>query len=1532
MKLITSNEYNRMVCLIKTDTSQGTGTIINIDNNFSCILTCYHVIVENKNVSNNIIIKQKQDDKVIEISIDNKDLFFDETNDTAILIINHKNYPNFIIPPKVLSLKINKELQAELSGYPEVKNRNDKFRCVRLDRGRFLINEFRTEVKLETHYSDAKDNCVGFSGGAIYTNFNDNLYLLAITTEYSEITNYFSSIGIEKYNLLLTDKGFSKINIYNEDVVHAYPFQNKSIKRINLLNSTIGTDIEIDRNKIITEIENSSQKVKIIYGEPGIGKSVIIKKIAEKLKGNYFCIFSEDMNDEFNNLLQSILALSEYGQEIFILIDSAEKIFELEYTEKLIELLDNFKNKDNIKILITVRAYSLDIIERTINNKAEYQNKFSSHKVYELINEEVIEILKNKFKSNNFSKSVIGLLRNPFYLNIITERLLNKELENINNEFQLKDIIWESITEKRNDVKKILLKLVEQKLNYKLEFVDLDIPSNIESMLIKLQVIIEHELHYKFSHDKYEDIASKKFFDNQYVNKPLVEILTSINNPLKWSRAFKLWINDRLTDNDLDLISTEIIELHNSSTLYIWKWCVMETIYSNKNYLYIYLKNNYKTIDNSKFWKNMLIVTASASSMVDLKKEENTNDCNYYFNFMSFVRPSVNIYTILKFYYDNQELITKYNINFIIEILTLSCKVTEFTIELLIKYEYNWLGEIVFLLIDNFSNEDYIKEDVVYKLCLSFIQYAPLTIEKTNIFFDTMCTCIKNDFYLEFSKKLIITSTNSDKKLKFNHIFLETFYDKLLHLFDVTTQCRTIIRHHSSFSKHNQEHLYGISEDLYIEECHSDKTILTILLDRNFDKGFKFIVSYINNKFDILNKNHKIETYNFVFRDKTRKIYNIINNYASIYNFEVATPKIICCLAMGLFSKIVQLSKTTDISQYLNILLEESNNWTLISIAVNCTLISIKDYLGIFSEFAENHTIRELEINSSMVFLTFKKSYYLDDFTKTIDENYLKLFENKFCYDDAFILAQQYEISKNKMFKILSGMSSSNNINKKNFAHKIDIRNLVEISRDETSIRFQVKDSDDSQLLQFEKSNVSESLLNNEYFTLCNSITKNNNEISVNQIFELIKNYHAGKYKHIEIKFYENINIYIVLYLIKNKDILTNEQYVDVQKNLIRLCEKFSETIADDSILIHFLNAINLMEENFILKNQTIFVEFSFKIILKHEHFNIVEYDSLFINYKNINLILNKLFQLLIAYSYFDDNKFSIKKMLNEKYSPNIITQNNKIILIKSNIQYINKYIVAICNNNNAIVVEEHLFNVMKFIYNNKDNKDMELILNRLNNPISYFIVKSINVNFEIKNLKIYLFEKHTFFKEIIRQALYYLNSFVHDGDISSDIAWDFFNDVYKLIFDYFNSFNLSDYNKSDLSKFICKIFSLDCYSKCENRLLENYSDEYFEWLIKFIEVDGVLRCFARMIYICSKQPLDYYIFKYNKELLKIFSNTSNLDDTIIQYFEQIFNKIFSQYTELKQTEQNIFYELLTCFGYNAPSAFSIYLTTKIEY
>ncbi|QOG11919.1 AVAST type 4 anti-phage nuclease Avs4 [Arcobacter sp. FWKO B] len=495
-----------------------------------------------------------------------------------------------------------------------------------------------------------------------------------ITIDWRTNETYFLSPDVA-FNQELMKHFFTDSSIYdlvNEKQTHTERVLSNIHTQINF-NSRI---IEIDKTKEINEIKNQLifNQALILSGTGGTGKTAIIKKLYEDIKNDMpFYLFkaSEFETNQIDNLFgqysfKKFIDIHEQDQEKIIIVDSAEKILDLNNNEPFKEFFQTLI-KYKWKVVFTTRhTYlndlyyhfsQLEIIPFTVN--------------IENLNIEELNILSSGYEFNlPQDEKLLDLVKNPFYLNEYLSNYSNDEID-----YQdFKNRLWNQNIGTQ-DMAKCFFEIAFKRANEGQFYVDIDCVNDRLKQLQKKGILgYEKNLGYFITHDIYEEWALEGIVNKEFITKSDIKsFFEKIGSSLPMRRAFRCWVSEKLLLDD-ENIKTFIEEIIASVDIEIfWKDEIFISIllseYSDtffKNFKRELLDNDYELLSRISFLLRLACKEVDNSFWESLGlKNQQLQEAKYIFT-----KPKGTGWkSFINFVYENIEIIGLAKIDLLLPIL-----------------------------------------------------------------------------------------------------------------------------------------------------------------------------------------------------------------------------------------------------------------------------------------------------------------------------------------------------------------------------------------------------------------------------------------------------------------------------------------------------------------------------------------------------------------------------------------------------------------------------------------------------------------------------------------------------------------------------------------------------------------------------------------------------------------------------------------------------------------------------------------------
>ncbi len=311
-----------------------------------------------------------------------------------------------------------------------------------------------------------------------------------------------------------------------------------------------GKTIEIDRNNILSTLENSQDKTVILSGAGGTGKTAIIKNLFKQLKD--FCAFYVFNATEFElKNLNELIGDFEFQDFIDAHQDATKKVFIIDSAEKLLDIENSMPFKDFLKIST---KHNWQLIFTTRDNYLENLNSdfFEIYNInptnIRLENLTLLE-LQQFAEKNNFllptNEKILELIRNPFYLNQYLKFYKPTEQLNI---VEFKNKLWNQVIKHNKPAREqCFLQIALKRANEGQFFVKLDFDIDILGELSKDEILGYETAGYFITHDIYEEWALEKIIETEFIKKSDNEkFFECIGQSLPIRRSFRKWLSDKL--------------------------------------------------------------------------------------------------------------------------------------------------------------------------------------------------------------------------------------------------------------------------------------------------------------------------------------------------------------------------------------------------------------------------------------------------------------------------------------------------------------------------------------------------------------------------------------------------------------------------------------------------------------------------------------------------------------------------------------------------------------------------------------------------------------------------------------------------------------------------------------------------------------------------------------------------------------------------------------------------------------------------
>ncbi|MFQ5684324.1 MAG: AVAST type 4 anti-phage nuclease Avs4 [Candidatus Binatia bacterium] len=375
--------------------------------------------------------------------------------------------------------------------------------------------------------------------------------------------------SIAKHFFALGEK--SIIDFINELCRHTEAILDPIRSEITFSNKTI----KIDRSGITKTLKEtiSNSPLIVVSGESGVGKTAVIKDFYNQIKDTVpFLVFKaiefniSNVNQLFTDYGSFTLSdlVQEYqdAKEKYIIVDSAEKLADVERPEVFQEFLSTMRN-GGWKIVFTTRLSYLDDLKNAFVQI--YNVSFEPLNIRNLTSEELIVLSMEYQFSLPRSDRLQSLLQNPFYLNEYLQNYPAGETTLSYGDF--KDAIWNkqiakssyranNTHRKREDC---FLEIARKRATSGNFFVTVESCDGRILQRLESDEIIKFDSNargYFITHDIYEEWALDKLIERAFRKSADHEaFLEDIGSSLAIRRAFRSWLSEKIASDDDDVMT-----------------------------------------------------------------------------------------------------------------------------------------------------------------------------------------------------------------------------------------------------------------------------------------------------------------------------------------------------------------------------------------------------------------------------------------------------------------------------------------------------------------------------------------------------------------------------------------------------------------------------------------------------------------------------------------------------------------------------------------------------------------------------------------------------------------------------------------------------------------------------------------------------------------------------------------------------------------------------------------------------------------
>lgn len=394
--------------------------------------------------------------------------------------------------------------------------------------------------------------------------------------------------------------------------------------------------IKIDRLSILNELESSltDPSIIVVSGEAGTGKTALIKElyfnVREKLPLFVFKALEfniDHINNFFNhyrtnfNLTDFINFFKDIDKKV-VVIDSAEKIPDIENQEPIKEFISALINNSWSVVLTTRYEYFDDLIYTITELWRRVPKKIDIGRL-------TIKELNDFSSRYNFAlptdQKLLQLIKIPFYLNEYLQSYNEIEKDILEEEF--KSLLWTQKVQGINISNPIKLKREQCFINIaakranSLNFIMSDIEcENYFLRSLEEDGIIGFDRQqngYFITHDVYEEWALERYIEKTFdENANILEFFDAIGNSLAIRRAFRKWLSENIK-KDVNKVTPIIDSVTTSSIPQHWRDEIIVSIQLTPYAENFYYEFKNKILTDLIFLERLIFLTRVACKEAD---------------------------------------------------------------------------------------------------------------------------------------------------------------------------------------------------------------------------------------------------------------------------------------------------------------------------------------------------------------------------------------------------------------------------------------------------------------------------------------------------------------------------------------------------------------------------------------------------------------------------------------------------------------------------------------------------------------------------------------------------------------------------------------------------------------------------------------------------------------------------------------------------------------------------------------------------
>lgn len=1138
------------------------------------------------------------------------------------------------------------------------------------------------------------------------------------------IMSYNSEFSEDKKNSILNK--LCKITRKSSDIV------------FGSIDEFINKEYEIDRSKFIDSIDIRHNKIVLIQGNAGSGKSVVAKKLLKE-KEFVFATRAEaligikSINEIWEIDIEAVVSyFSE--KEFYFFVDAIEFVADcgnivFDRLEELYRLTTLFSN---VRVIITCRTVDSSKLYNLNSRYVQETYEVPSLTVDDLNNiGNKYPIIKFLQQENRYS----GLLTSPFYINLIVSKGLKKE--NINDENDFRKLIWENLIclkEKcfsydvtQNDVIKTVENIVfTRSKEFLVGVYKDDFEEKIIKALISEDVLICNGDLVRLKYDIYEDICFERYIDKKF-DLCRGDYNSFYNEIEKFGRSiyrrYQIWISNKLF--------------------------ILDT-----RQKFIYTLLNGENIESE--WKKQTEIGIVKSDYCGLLFEEFQDILDF-----QSINELIRITNLYAF-----KMTVRHDSILSVDLIPIG-EARKYLIEIIYNYDYDMVKSIpdslIVQLCDDYSICNKREIPVEKKACELIIRYIDeltnqaLADDRSYLYTDEIVRLFliickmsqaSEHWINSYVNRMIDYYSNDDKKYKGiaefilksilqnpDPTFVSVFPDlaiKVANTYWIQNNLKNIKQFHRY--GYGNENYFGLSNNTNLSSVDElgvyKNTFIWYILKYDFKKGFDWVISFLNHSVSVFNNNYKEYVEKFIIynvKDETKKSYfgnlDLWTAGETDNNLPILLNDVIYIFKLNIIRYLESITDRELFNKFANYIkksiYESSNNIALLSVIETVGMYFMKELPGYALDLVSSMNLIYLDINryvllnpdSQMIDLRRQIFQIVgipdNDRRYQIDNKCIKTLQT-YAFESYFYLNQQQQEEYNSVLDYLYSIYVEDTYPKENLQiQKIDVRNAIisrinnqdDVIMVEPKIQGRAKEIYDERMSEESKSQFIYEKINN----LVSDIKGNEFDLqecinTVNVVLEMV-----GQNELLNLQ-YEKIIIQMIAGLLHNSDITIEQRNFYIKEWLVRIKKVFQNKsyIAEIELTIILWEQLNFdIDKN--LKDEIL--KIMLESVLSYQNNGIV---------RKITRITQRFLRLNNKYAkrFFNTIlKLAEDKKTHQKYNVAYLTENNieydPNILLICNTREIDNIIVK---NNGNIYVEKNEEIIDNYLFN-----DCELNISSFN-------------------------------------------------------------------------------------------------------------------------------------------------------------------------------------------------------------------------